>query len=271
MHKPGRLERSRRDLAAMGLFSALLPGVVGAAERTASTRSGFQRAPIVLAAASLKDAFESVAGIVTEKDAPRPVFSFAASSALARQIEAGAPAEVFVSADEQWMDDVERRGLLRPASRTDLLGNQLVLIAPRESRSGLKIEKGFPLSAALGSARLAVAGDAVPAGIYARTALERLGVFAAVEARLAKASDVRGALAFVARGEAALGIVYRTDALIEPRVRIVDVFPPFSHPPIVYPAALLSGAGPAAETFLRRLKSPEAQTVFRRYGFTIPV
>jgi molybdate transport system substrate-binding protein len=223
---------------------------------------------VVLAAASLKDVLEGLADAYARTGRPRPALSFAASSVLARQIEAGAGAEIYLSADEQWMDEVERKGRLRPETRIDLLGNRLVLIAPKSAAVSLKIDRGFPLAAALGPAgRLAVAGDAVPAGIYARAALQSLGVWDSVADRLAKADSVRGALFFVGAGEAPLGVVYETDALVEPKVKIVGVFPPASHPAIVYPAALLTGAGAQAAAFFAFLKGPEARTAFLRAGF----
>ena len=222
---------------------------------------------VVFAAASLKNALDDVAALAVA----RPVISYGASSALARQIESGAPAQVFVSADLDWMDYLEKRKLLRDGTRRNLLGNRLVLIAPAGSRVQAEIKPGFPLAALLGAGRLATANPAsVPAGKYTKAALEKLGVWDTVAGKLAPADNVRAALLLVARGEAPLGAVYATDAAIEAKVRVVAVFPAGSHPAIVYPAALTASApssGAAAE-FLSLLGSPRARKVFERYGFT---
>lgn len=195
--------------------------------------------------------------------------SYAASPALARQIENGAPADVFISADQAWMDYLQKKDLIRTASRVDLLRNRIVLVAPADSAVRLRIEPEFPLAAALGKERLAMADPAsVPAGRYGKAALESLGVWKGVEQRIAAAADVRAALLFVARGEAPLGIVYSTDAAVEPKVRIVDTFPESTHPPIVYPAALTAGSkSSAAGAFLASLRTPPARAVFEKYGF----
>ncbi|MDE2304109.1 MAG: molybdate ABC transporter substrate-binding protein [Gammaproteobacteria bacterium] len=223
----------------------------------------------VFAAASLTDALQRLATQFSRSTGTVVRTSFAASSALARQIESGAPADVFVSADTGWMDYLQARGLIRAASRSDLVGNRLVLIAPRKSPLVLRIGAHFPLLRALDGGRLAVADpDAVPAGRYARASLSALGVWSAVEPHLVRADDVRAALEYVARGEVPLGIVYATDAAIDPAVRVVGAFPETSHPPIVYPAALTRSARPAAERFLAFLKGPDAQTVFAHYGFS---
>jgi molybdate transport system substrate-binding protein len=238
---------------------------------------GIARAePLVFAAASLKEALDAASdAFVRARGGARPVVSYAASSALARQIEQGAPAEVFLSADEDWMDHLERRGQLRPGSRSALLRNRLVLIAPASAASAragsaLRLAPGAPLAAALGAdGRLAV-GDvaSVPAGRYAKAALESLGLWPSVAARLAQTENVRVALTLVARGEAPLGIVYATDARAEPKVRVVDTFPESSHPPIVYPVALTAGArSPRAQAFVDFLRSPEGLAVFSAHGF----
>lgn len=227
------------------------------------------RAPVVLAAASLQEAMTAAAGRWTAKGHERPVLSFAASSALARQAEAGAPADIFVSADEQWMDHVAAAGFLAARTRAPLLTNQLVLVAPANSRIALAIRPGFPLARALGNGRLAMGDpDAVPAGIYGKQALTRLGVWPQVAGKLARAESVRAALALIARGEVPLGIVYATDARAEPRVRVVGTFPASSHAPIVYPVARLRQARSAdAEPFRRFLLSGEGKAIFRRFGF----
>lgn len=231
--------------------------------------------PVVLAAASLQESLSKVADRWAAKGHPRPVLSFAASSALARQIENGAPADLFLSADEEWMDHVAAApgrpgGWLRPGTRVNLLTNRLALIAPAGSRVRLTIAPGFALAAALGpNGRLATGQvNAVPAGKYARQALMAMKVWPAVEGRIAGADSVRTALALVARGEAPLGIVYATDALAEPKVRVVGIFPPASHVRIIYPLAMLAGsANPDAEGFRRFLMSGEARAIFQIYGF----
>ena len=227
------------------------------------------RAPLVLAAASLQESMSAAADRWAAQGHPRPVISFAGSSALARQIEAGAPADLFVSADEQWMDYLANKRLLRPGSRAPLLTNALVLVAPASSRTAITIARGFPLARALGNGRLAMADpDAVPAGLYGKQALTRLGVWSAVEGRIASAENVRAALALVARGEAPLGIVYATDAMAERGVRVVGRFPEASHAPIVYPVAPLAASrNPEAEAFRRFLLSPAGKAIFRRFGF----
>jgi molybdate transport system substrate-binding protein len=226
---------------------------------------------LVFAAASLTDVLQQIGPGYTAKTGQPVKFSFAASSALARQIEAGARADLFVSGDQEWMDYLQERNLIDPSSRRDLVGNSLVLIAPADSALRLGIRHGFALAGALGDDRLAIADpDIVPAGRYAKSALESLGVWGSVEGRLARAENVRAALAYVARGEAPLGIVYSTDAKVEPRVRVVDRFPAGSHPPIRYPAAIVTGANGATAGLLDYLSGPEARAVFERNGFTGP-
>jgi molybdate transport system substrate-binding protein len=229
-----------------------------------------QRGPLVLAAASLQEALTEAAGAWAARRHPRPVISFAGSSALARQIEAGAPADLFIPADAEWMDHVAGKGLIRENSRAAFLSNRLVLIAPVASNPRLAIGRGFPLARSLGSGRLAMADPAsVPAGRYARAALISLGVWPSVRTRLARAENVRAALALVERGEAPLGIVYATDARASRQVRVVGVFPANSHPPITYPVAVLrSSANPGAEGFRRFLISREGKSIFARRGFT---
>ncbi len=223
---------------------------------------------IVFAAASLTNVLQEVGDGFT-KDSSIPVkFSFAASSTLARQIENGAPADVFFSADLEWMDYLQTRKLIQVATRHDVLGNHLVLVAPVTSKITLRIAPNFPLLAALGNSRLAIGDpDGVPAGRYAHEALTKLGVWNAVADRLARADSVRSALVLVDRGEAPLGIVYQTDALIDKNVRVVDVFPDNTHLPITYPIALANGAKADAAEFLSYVQSPAADIIFKRYGF----
>jgi molybdate transport system substrate-binding protein len=227
------------------------------------------RPPLVLAAASLQEALNAAADAWAAKGHPRPVLSFAASSALARQVEAGAPADLFISADEEWMDHLAQAGRLKPGTRQDFAGNALVLIAPTAQAHRITIRPAFPLAFALGNGRLATgAVDSVPAGRYAKQALTALGVWPQVASRIAGAESVRAALALVARGEAPLGIVYATDANAEPRVKIVGTFPESSHEPIRYPLALLTAsASPEAEPFRRFLLGPETRAILLRYGF----
>lgn len=230
-----------------------------------------EAAPItVFAAASLSDALPAIGKIYKVKTGKTVMFSFAASSVVAKQIEASAGADIFVSADEAWMDYLEKNHRIKPKTRENLLGNRLVLIAPKASHIHVAIAPHFALRKALHGGRLAVADTAtVPAGRYAKEALTNLGVWNDVSTRLAPAENVRVALAYVARGESPLGIVYRTDAAIEPAVKIVGVFPASSHKPIIYPAALIRAARPGAARFLAFLKSPQARAVFEKAGFAV--
>jgi molybdate transport system substrate-binding protein len=257
----------------MGRFAAVLSALLALALCSPSSAARAAEPVYVFAAASLKGALDEVARAYA---GPRPVLVYGASSRLARQIERGAPAALFISADQQWMDYLAAHGAILAETRRDLLGNRLVLIAPRASGVQLRIAPGMPLAAALGGGRLALGDPAhVPAGIYARAALEKLGLWESVRRRLAPAEDVRTALALVARGEAPLGIVYQTDAAAEPAVRVVDRFDESLHPPIVYPLALVKSAGAAARApsnsareFAAYLQSPAAASIFAAQGFT---
>jgi molybdate transport system substrate-binding protein len=224
---------------------------------------------VVLAAASLQEALEAEADAWARQGHPRPVLAFAASSALARQVESGAPADLFLSADEEWMDTVQQAGDLRQGTRHDLLANSLVLIAPRASGATVDLGRPSALAAALGSGRLAMADpDAVPAGKYGKAALEHLGLWSGLANKIVRAENVRAALALVESGEAPLGVVYATDAAASPKVRVVAAFPEDSHPPIRYPVAVLAASkNGQAEAFERFLASPEGQAIFRRHGF----
>lgn len=221
------------------------------------------------AAASLKDALAEVVQSYEKESGNKVTVSLAASSALAKQIENGAPADVFISADLDWMDYLQARKLIVDTSRVNLLRNTLVLIAPAGSTAQLSIHPDFPLAEALGDERLAVANpEHVPAGKYGRAALESLGVWPSVRKKVAAAENVRAALALVARGEAPFGIVYRTDARAEPKVKVVGEFPPDSHGPIVYPAAVIAASkNSAAGPLLKYLQSPLAQRIFQSHGF----
>jgi molybdate transport system substrate-binding protein len=234
----------------------------------ARSARGAERELLVFAAASLTNVLEELGATYSRETAQPVKFSFAASSALARQLEAGAKADVFLSADLEWMDYVQARGLIERRTRRDLLGNRLVLIAPASSPIALEIAPGFPLAEALGRGRLATGDpDYVPVGRYARSALTSLGVWSDVADRLVRADNVRTALAFVSRGEAPLGIVYATDAKVDPGVRVVSVFPDDTHLPITYPVAVTAGAAPGATRFVEFLGNESSRTTFRKSGF----
>lgn len=230
-----------------------------------------ENAPLVLAAASLQESLSEAADAWAAEGHVRPTLSFAASSALARQIVSGAAADLFISADEDWMDAVERAGQLRSGSRRELAGNALVLIAPAAGPASVALEPDA-IAAALGDGRLAMADpESVPAGRYGKAALTSLGLWSRVAGRIAPAENVRAALALVERGAAPLGIVYATDARAARRVRVVAAFPASSHPPIRYPAAILAAStSPDAGAFLAFLLSPPGQAIFARRGFTPP-
>jgi molybdate transport system substrate-binding protein len=226
---------------------------------------------LVFAAASLKNALDDIALEYGNRANREIVLSYGASSALARQIEAGAPADIFISADLDWMDYLAGKQLIKPATRSNLLSSAIVLIAPAGSTLTIAIAPNFPLAESLGNGRLAMGDPAsVPAGKYGKAALETLGVWASVAAKVAPAENVRAALRLVARGETPLGIVYRTDAAAEPGVRIVGTFPNDSHPPIVYPVAMTaSSSDPGAADFVAYLRSPAARAAFEKEGFTV--
>lgn len=231
-----------------------------------------QEVVTVLAAASLTNAYEAIGKAYRTKTGATVRFSFAASSTLARQIEAGAPASLFASADTQWMDWAEKRGLIVPDSRRTVLGNTLVLVTAADRDLRVDLRPGFDLAALLGpSGRLATGDPAhVPVGRYAEEALRKLGVWATAERRLVRADSVRAALALVERREAPLGIVYATDAAIAPKVRVAATFPAETHAPIVYPVAVVArGDTPAARRFHEFLATDEATTIARSFGFAV--
>jgi len=225
----------------------------------------------VFAAASATNALTDIGKIFMDNKQGKVVYSFASSSTLAKQIENGAPANVFLSADLEWMNYLVEKKMVEPDTRTDLLGNRLVLIAPEDSKATVRIAPNFDLAALLGDGKLAMGDPAhVPAGVYGKQALEKLGAWKGVEAKVAPAKDVRAALTLVERAEAPLGVVYATDAAITKKVKVVGVFPEDSHPPIVYPVALVKDRGTAAaKNFLGFLKSADAKKVFEKYGFTV--
>jgi len=219
---------------------------------------------LVFDAASLTNVIDDLSKAFTEKTHVPVKSSPAASSALAKQIEAGAPADVFFSADLEWMDYLEQKKLLKPGSRHNVVGNALVLIAPADSTVAIKLNRGVDL----GSAKIATGDpDSVPVGKYAKTALEKLGAWDKVSGQIVRAENVRAALAFVARGEAPLGIVYKTDALAEKKVRIVATFPEDTHPPITYPIAVTTHGGATAQQFVDFVRTKPAGEIFKEYGF----
>jgi molybdate transport system substrate-binding protein len=237
-----------------------------------ATTHAAERVVTVFAASSLTDVLDEIGKAYTA-DTKVPVrFSYAASSALARQIESGAPADAFVSADQQWMDYLADRKFIQPATRTSVAGNSLVLVAPAGSKLQLKIAPQFALAKALGDKGRLATGDpaSVPVGKYARAALTWLGVWDSVATRLVPAENVRSALNFVALGETPLGIVYATDARGNAKVRVVDTFPASSHDPITYPAAVTTRGGADAGNFLQFLRSAKARAIFVKYGFGVP-
>ncbi len=226
----------------------------------------------VFAAASLTNALNDIGKLFVKNEKSSFRASYLSSSTLAEQIENGAPANVFISADEKWMDYLAAKKLIDPATRMNLLGNRLVLIAPANSGiDKVDITRGFNLAGLLAGGKLSMGDPAhVPAGIYGKQALEALGVWKSVADSVARASDVRAALVLVERGEAPLGVVYATDAAITGKVKVVGVFPASSYAPVVYPAALVTGhESPAARSFLKFLKAPQALAIFKKYGFTV--
>lgn len=225
----------------------------------------------VFAAASMKNALDDTTAAFAKATGIKVTASYAASSALARQLESGAPADVFISADLKWMDHVAEKELIKAESRFNLLGNKLVLIAGKDSKIGnVKIEQGFDIARLAGNGRIAVADvKAVPAGLYAKAALEKLGAWAAAEPKLAMAENVRATLAFVARGETEIGIVYETDAKVEPKVKIIATFPDGSYPPVTYPVAATTSAKADAAKYLDFLRGKEAKAIFEKYGFSV--
>jgi molybdate transport system substrate-binding protein len=228
----------------------------------------------VFAAASMKNALDDIDADYTARTGVRIVASYAASSALAKQIEQGAPADIFLSADTDWMDDATRKNTINGTTRVNLLGNSLVLIAPKDSKiDTIRIAPGFDLAKLVARDDKIAMGDAksVPVGKYAKAALEKLGAWTAAEPKFAMTENVRAALALVARGEAVLGIVYSTDAKVEPGVKIVGTFPADSHPAIVYPVAATANARPGAADYLAFLRSREAKAIFEKYGFSFLV
>jgi molybdate transport system substrate-binding protein len=257
-----------RKAGLLVLLAAVIGGGCSQPSGVVAPGASAQADVLVFAASSLQTALDELEPAIAGATGVRVRNSYAATPALARQIENGAPADLFIAADLAWMDHLAERTLIRADSRTNLLGNQLVLIAPVGRAVPLRIAGGFALAHALGSGRLAMAEpESVPAGRYARAALRALGVWDDVSSRVAATENVRSALRLVSRGEVPLGIVYRTDALADPGVVVVDVFPAATHPAILYPAALTGSASANAQRVLEFLSGPEASDVFARHGF----
>jgi molybdate transport system substrate-binding protein len=255
---------TRRSWLAL-LIAAVLTSGAGTAPAAAQGRD-----VLVFAAASLKNALDEVAAQWQRESGKKVAISYAASNTLIKQIEQGAPADMFISADLDWMDYGQQKGLIKPDIRSNLLGNRIVLIAPKDSNVSVNIAPGFDLAALLKGGRLAMGNvDAVPAGKYGKASLEKLGAWDGVKDKIAQAETVRAALLLVSRGEAPLGIVYQTDAASDPGVKIVGTFPESTHPPIIYPIALTKDSvNPDALAFLNYVRSAAARPAFERQGFT---
>jgi len=226
---------------------------------------------VIFAAASLKNALDAINAQWQRESGKKASISYASSPALAKQIEQGAPAQIFISADLDWMDYLASKDLIKAGTRSNLLSNRIVLIAPRNGAQAVEIKRGFDLTKLLGDGRLSMANvESVPAGKYGKAALENLGVWASVSNRIAQAENVRAALLLVSRGETPAGIVYQTDAAADPNVKIIGTFPEDTHPPILYPIALTASAiHPDAAKFLAYLKSAKAKLLFEAQGFTV--
>ncbi|CAM5430004.1 molybdate transport system substrate-binding protein [Aquamicrobium terrae] len=225
----------------------------------------------VFAAASMKNALDAVNKVCAAEVGEEATISYAASSALAKQIEEGAPADVFISADLDWMKYLHDKNLVKPDTEVQLLGNKIVLVAPKDSTAEAKIEKGFDLAALIGDGKLAMGEvKSVPAGKYGKAALESLDIWPSVEGKVAQAENVRAALKLVAAGEAAAGIVYATDAVAEPGVKVIGTFPADSHPPIVYPVAQTTESKDAETgAWLKCIESDKAKPIYEEQGFTV--
>jgi molybdate transport system substrate-binding protein len=251
----------------LAVAAAVLAGW-GPAQAPARAQSGDV---VVFAAASLKNALDAINAQWQKETGKKASISYAASSALAKQIEQGAPAQMFISADLDWMDYLAKKSLIKTETRSNLLGNRIVLIAPKDKAQPVDLKPGFDLAKVVGDGRLAMANvDTVPAGKYGKAALEKLGAWASVSGKLAQAENVRAALLLVSRGEAPAGIVYQTDAAADPNVRIIGTFPEGTHPPIIYPVALTANANhPDAAGFLRYITSAKAKPLFEAQGFTV--
>lgn len=265
---PSRLVLSRRPLVRHAVAALALAALVGLPFVSARA----QETTTVFAAASLTNAFQDIGKLYKEKTGKDVSFSFAASSALAKQLEAGAPAAIFASADNKWMDYAEGKDLTLKATRVTPIGNSLVLIAPADKAKDVTIDTSFDWLAFLGADGKIATGltDSVPIGIYAKTALTNLGQWDKLRERIVGAESVRAALALVERGEARAGIVYSTDAAIAKNVKVIATFPANSHPPVEYPFEIVKGQDtPATQAFFAFLTGPEAKAIYAKYGFVV--
>ena len=258
-------------MVGLSRFRAISAGLILVFGLLAVAPSALAEDVLVFAAASLKNALDDTIAAYEKNGGGTIKVSYAASSALAKQIENGAPADIFISADLDWMNDVAKNNAIKPETRANLFGNVLVLVEPADSTRTVDIRPGFPLAAMLADGRLAMANpDSVPAGKYGKAALQKLGVWDAVESKVASAEDVRAALLFVSRKEAPFGIVYQTDATADKGVNVAGVFPADTYPPIIYPAALTaSSKNPEAAKFLAYMRSDAAKPFFEKQGFSI--
>jgi molybdate transport system substrate-binding protein len=270
MKEPSMFVLLLRPLAAFVL--TLLTAVISLSQPSFAQQAPASKpGPVIFAAASMKTALDAIAAEFAKKTGDATKISYASSAVLAKQIEQGAPADIFISADLKWMDYLDKIKLLKPGTRRNLLGNALVLVEPADATATLKITEGFPLATALDGGKLAVCTvSSCPAGVYGKEALEKLGVWKDIEPKLAQADNVRNALMLVARGEAKFGIVYATDAKAEPKVKVVDIFPEASHTPVVYPIAILTtSSNPDAADFAAFLTSQIGVKILTEQGFTV--
>jgi molybdate transport system substrate-binding protein len=263
---------TKTHIALVRTFFLSALAIVSTVIAPASSRAQSGDPVVVYAAASLKNVLDDAMARWRSRSGQPVVASYSHAPALAKQIEQGAPADIFISADTDWMDYVDKLNLIDRKTRVDLVGNGLVLIAASDDPVRLQLAPGADLAGATGDGRIAVCTIAsCPGGKYAKAALEGLGIWDAVKPKLIDQETIRVALAAVARGEARFAIVYSTDAAIEPKVRVVDRFPPGSHPPVVFPAAIVAGSKhPGAAAFFEFLRSPEGSAVFEKYGFVVP-
>jgi molybdate transport system substrate-binding protein len=254
-----------------GFKLALAAGSIAAMLLTGAASASAADKITVFAASSLKNALDAINASWKADSSKEATISYAASSALAKQVEGGAPADVFISADLNWMKYLTDKNLVAPGTEVKLLGNQIVLVVPKDSKAETKIEKDFKLSDLIGDSKLAMGNvDSVPAGKYGKAALEKLGVWSSVEGKVAQAENVRAAMKLVSTGEAAAGIVYTTDARADGTVKVIGTFPEDSHPPIIYPAAVTAASkNPDAAEFVKYLQSDKAKAIFEGEGFTV--
>jgi molybdate transport system substrate-binding protein len=262
---------SRRKLICRAAALAAAAAVAWGTPPPPAQAQGDQGDIVVFAAASLKDALDAINAEWQKETGKKATISYAASSVLAKQIEQDAPTQIFISADLDWMDYVEQKKLIKPESRVNLLGNRIVLIARKDKAQPVEIRQGFDLAKLIGGGYLALANvDSVPAGKYAKAALEKLNVWSSVADKVAQSADVRAALLRVSRGQTPVGIVYQTDAAADQNVKIIGMFPDNTHPPIIYPIALTTKASnPEAEAFHAYLRGAKAKTGFEAQGFTV--